>query len=193
MKIEKIEKYKKILAEKLTENRYNHSLCVADEAVRYAEKYGADTEKAYIAGLLHDITKDSMQFEHFNIFSSHGIALDEISLDSEKLWHAISGAAYIKYELGIDDEEIIDAVRYHTTAKKEMPLLTKILYLADFTSADRNYDDVELLRKLADISLDKAYFYALSYSIKELVEKEKLIHPDTVAAYNIESLKVRLI
>ena len=65
-----------------------------------------------------------------------------------------------------------------------MSLLAKILYLADFTSADRDYEDVDVIREYVDISLEKAFIYALQYSIKDLVELEKAVHIDTVAAYN---------
>ena len=176
--------FKEILKKRLNEKRYYHSLCVADEAKRLAEKYGGDTEKAYLAGLLHDITKNAPTEEHLKIFSDFGIIPNEIEKGAEKLWHAMSGAAYAEHILGIKDPEIIDAIRYHTTAKAGMSLLAKILYLADFTSADRDYDDVEVIRKYVNESLQKAFVYALQYSIKDLVEQARAVHLDTVAAYN---------
>lgn len=181
--------YKKILENKLTQKRYYHSLCVADEAFRLAKKYGADTKKAYLSGLLHDITKNSTEEEHKKIFDTFKIELNEIEKNSEKLWHAISGSAYVKYVLNIADEEIFDAIRYHTTAKSDMSLLSKILYLADFTSKDRDYEDVDVIRELVDISLDKAFKYALSYTVKDLADKGCAIHLDTVNAYNETMLK----
>ena len=173
-----------ILKKRLNEKRYYHSLCVADEAKRLAVKYGADPEKAYLAGLLHDITKNAPDEEHLKIFKNFGIILSDVEKNAKKLWHAMSGAAYVKHILGINDPEIIDAIRYHTTAKADMSLLAKILYLADFTSADRDYEDVDVIREYVDISLEKAFIYALQYSIKDLVELEKAVHIDTVAAYN---------
>ena len=179
-----IEKYKEILKGRLNEKRYYHSLCVADEAVRLAEKYGADKEKCYLAGLLHDITKNASDEEHLKIFETFGIMLNCTEKNAKKLWHAISGEAYLKYVLGINDEEILDAVRYHTTAKADMSLTSKILYLADFTSNDRDYDDVDEIRRLVDISLNDAFIYALKFSITDLVNMEKAVHIDTVSAYN---------
>lgn len=188
----KIDEYKAILKERLYEKRYHHSLCVADEAKRLAEIYGADAEKAYLAGLLHDITKNSSSEEHLKIFSDFGIILSSIEQNAEKLWHAMSGAAYVKEILKINDSEIIDAIRYHTTAKKDMSLFTKILYIADFTSVDRDYSDVDVLRKvLNENSLEEAIIYALKYSINELMEDEKAIHPDTLEAYNQLVMKGR--
>lgn len=183
--------YKKILEKRLVEKRYNHSLCVADEALRLAEKYGCDEEKCYLAGLLHDITKNSSKEEHLNIFETFGIILNNVEKNAEKLWHAISGAAYIRYVLNITDQEIIEAVRYHTTAKANMPLLAKILYIADFTSADRDYDDVDEMRRLVDISLDSAYEYALRYTVIDLASNNRAIHTDTLEAYNEIMLKRR--
>ena len=186
---EKYIEYKNILQERLTPKRYNHSLCVADEAVRLAKKYGGDCEKAYLAGLLHDITKNATQEEHLQIFSRFDIMLNDIEKNSEKLWHAISGAAYIENVLKIDDKEIITAVRYHTTARAGMTQLEKLLYLADFTSADRDYDDIDVMREKVEISQEAALDYALSYTINDLVSRGKPLHLDTVNAYNENALK----
>lgn len=179
-----ISEYKNLLENRLTKGRFYHSLCVADEAKRLAEKYGGNTEKCYLAGLLHDITKNSTSEEHLEIFKSNNISLSQIEISAEKLWHAVSGAIYIENNLNIKDTEILDAVRYHTTAKADMSLTAKILYLADFTSKDRNYPDVNIIRNLVDKSLDEAFIYALKYSIIDLTERSKAIHPDTVAAFN---------
>lgn len=178
------EKYNAILKSRLNEKRYFHSLCVADEAKRLAEKYGGNIDKCYTAGLLHDITKNASNDEHLKLFDTFGIMLSDIEKNAVKLWHAISGEAYIRYVLGLDDAEILDAVRYHTTAKKNMSLTAKILYLADFTSRDRDYEDVEVIRTLANKSLDGAIKYALEYSIVDLVKQSRAIHPDTVDAFN---------
>lgn len=184
-----IESYKELLKKRLNPKRYNHSLCVADEAKRLADKYGADIEKAYLAGLLHDITKNASKEEHLNIFDTFGIMLNSVEKNTEKLWHAISGSCYVKNILKIEDAEIFDAIRYHTTAKANMSLLSLILYLADFTSADRDYEDVDVMRELVDKSLVEAYIYALSYTIKEIVDKGGALHIDTVNAYNETILK----
>lgn len=177
-------KFESLLREKLDDYRYEHSICVAREAERLAEKYGCDKERAYLAGLLHDITKNISREEHLKIFQSSDIILTDVEKSSEKLWHAISGACYAQHELGIDDKEMISAIRYHTTAKSDMSLLEKIIYVADFTSADRNYPDVDVMRQLSDRSLEDAMKYALKYTVNDLMGKNKLVHPDTVAAYN---------
>ena len=127
--------------------------------------------------------------EHLQIFKEFGIILSDIEQNAKKLWHAMSGALYVKNILGIKDTEIIDAIRYHTTAKADMSLLAKILYLADFTSKDRDYEDVDVIREYVDESLQKAFIYALQYSITDLVNQGRAVHPDTVKAYNQAVLK----
>ena len=113
----------------------------------------------------------------------------KVEKNAEKLWHAMSGAAYVKYVLGIDDDELITAIRYHTTAREGMTQLEKLLYLADFTSADRDYDDIDIMRQKVEISMEAALDYALSYTINDLVSRNKPLHIDTVKAYNENALK----
>lgn len=179
-----VNEIKEILERDLTPKRFNHSLCVADEAKRLAAKYGADEEKAFLAGLVHDATKNYDAEKQLKIFKDFGIILSDVEAGSEKLWHAISGAAVAKNVFGICDEEIISAIRCHTTAKANMTKLETVLYIADFTSRDRDYDDVDIMRALADESLEAALRYALCYTVKDLCERELAIHPDTIAAYN---------
>ncbi len=176
--------YIDLLSSRLDEYRFKHSICVADEAKRLALKYGVDGEKAYLAGLLHDITKNADTAEHLQIFSQFGIMLNGIEKNAKKLWHAISGAAYVAHILSIEDRDIIDAIRYHTTARAGMTKFEKIIYLADFTSLDRDYSDVDVIREYVNEDLDKAFIYALQYSICDLVNDKKAVHLDTVAAFN---------
>ena len=175
--------YVEILKERLTEKRFFHSLAVAKEALRLAEKYGADTKKAFLSGLLHDVCKDDKPNLQLQLFEEFGIILDTVEKNARKLWHARAGAVYLKEKLGIDDNEVISAVRYHTTAKANMTLLEKILYLADFTSEDRDYPGVEDMRCAVDISLEHAMREALIFTVVDLGEKGMPIHNDTLDAY----------
>ena len=180
---EKYKKYVELLKNRLTPKRFIHSLCVADEAVRLAIKYNCDTEKAFLAGLLHDCCKDMDAKEQLQLFERFGIMLNTIESKAPKLWHAIAGAEYISTELDIKDKDILAAVRYHTTARKGMSLLEKIIYLADFTSADRDYDGVSDMRKAVTKDLDTAMFEALDFSVKDLENKGLPVHSDTMEAY----------
>ena len=178
------EQFKAILRTRLSERRYHHSLCVADEAARLAGRYGADPEQAYTAGLLHDIMKDTDRNAQLQILEDFGILLSEVERAAPKLWHAMSGAAFIRNILHVEDEAIITAVRYHTTGRAGMSRLEQVLFVADFTSADRDYPDVAEIRRLADVSLEAAMEYGIVYTVRELLDRRAAVHPDTIAAYN---------
>lgn len=175
---------KSLLKKRLTEKRCYHSLCVADAARHLAEKYGADDNKMYLAGLLHDITKNTSDDEQLKLFARFGIILTDVEKASPQIWHAMSGALYAEHELGIKDDDIISAIRYHTTAKRDMTLPQKIIYVADLISADRDYGDVEIIRKEAEESLETAMLSILSFSVKNLIDRKLPVHPDTLDAYN---------
>jgi nicotinate-nucleotide adenylyltransferase len=169
----------------LGDYRFRHSLGVADCAVRLAQKYGADEKKAYTAGLLHDVMKDKSPDELLDLIENkYHYPLSEVEKSNHKLFHAIAGALYVKNELGVEDEEIFNAIRYHTTGRKNMSLLEKVIYIADFISPDRQYNGVERMREKADISLETAMEEGLQFTIIELSEKLLPVHPDSIDAYN---------
>jgi len=173
-----------ILKEKLGEYRYYHTMCVAEEAKKLAARYGADEEKAYFAGLLHDILKDIPKEEQLKILQDSDVPLDETALASPYVWHGWAAAVYIRSRLHVEDDEIISAVRVHTTGRKDMTLLDKIVYIADFVSKDRTYDSVEIFRQSAYSDLNKTVYEALRYTIADLTEKNRPICADTFLAYN---------
>ena len=178
------EQYISLLKERLKETRFQHSLNVADAAVMLAKKFGADEDKAYLAGLLHDITKNETDENQLQIMESGGIILSMTQRGNPKLWHAMSGMVYLRDTLGITDEDVLGAVRWHTTGKAGMTLLEKVVFIADYISAERDYPDVDVMRRLSETSLDAAALYALKYSLRHLSEKEKPICEDSVAYYN---------
>jgi len=173
------------IRKQLGDYRFIHSLNVAKTAVELARRYGADEKKAYTAGILHDILKDKKPEELLDLIDNrYKIPLNDVERSNHKLYHAIAGAEYVKKELGVNDEEIISAIRYHTTGRKNMSLLEKVIYIADFISEDRTYDGVERMREKAKISLETAMEEGLQFSIIELSEKLLPIHPDSIDAYN---------
>lgn len=178
------DQFVEILRGRLTSKRFRHSLAVAEEAERLARQVGADPRKARIAGLLHDILRCADGDAQLQILRDFDILLDNVERQAPALWHARAGAVFIEKVLGVTDPEIVAAVRYHTTARGGMSLLEKVLYMADITSADRTYPDVEETRRRVGISLDEGMLYALDYSIRESLDKKRAIHPDTLAAYN---------
>ena len=178
------EQFIDIIRTRLTDYRFRHSLCVAEEARRLAQRYGGDPDRAYTAGILHDIMKDTDRATQWQMMEQYGVALDPVEQKSPTLWHARSGEVFLRHILGVTDEEILRAVRYHTTGRAGMTLLEKILFVADFTSADRNYPDVDVMRRHAEDSLDGAILYGVAYTIRDLVDQSRAVHPDTVALYN---------
>jgi len=184
-----IEEYKEIIRPKLTEARFIHSVNVSETAAELARLYGCDEEKAAVAGILHDIMKDTAKEQQLKMLSDFGIILNAIEKLTPSLWHQISGAAYIEKILGIKDEDILGAVRYHTSGKAGMTTFEKIIFIADFISADRVYPGVERMREFAHESLDKAIVEGLAFTIKELALKNRPIIADTIHAYNEAVLK----
>ena len=176
--------YREEIRKRLTDARYRHSLNVADTAARLAKRYGADAEKAYTAGLAHDILKDTPKPEQRAYVLKYCGDADEILLTQPALWHSVAGAEFLKNELGMEDPEIYLAVRYHTSGRKDMTLLEKVVFIADFISADRAYPGVEEMRRYADASLEQAIEEGLNFTICELCKKHQPIYKDTVDAYN---------
>ena len=137
-----ISDYKKIIRERMGDYRFSHSVNVAKEAKKLAKHYGADENKAEIAGILHDITKEMPKEQQLQIIIDSGIILDNVQLHAPKLWHGMSGSIVVRDELGIDDEDILNAIRYHTTGRAGMSLLEKVIFTADFTSEERTYSSL---------------------------------------------------
>ncbi len=176
---------RQLLRQKLDDYRYIHSLGVADSAVDLAKIYGADEEKAYFAGLLHDIAKNMPKDEQLNLMEKGGINLSEAEKNNPALWHAMAGECYLRLIMNITDPEILGSVRYHTTGKAGMTLLEKIIYVADYISAERNYPDVDVMRDLSlNHSLEKASLYSLIYTFNKQTKLQGIIHPDSVEYYN---------
>lgn len=170
--------------QRLSEKRFCHSQCVAEEAVRLAVLYGADPEKARLAGLLHDILKDTPAEEQLKILQGFGIMMNDTELANQKLWHAISGAAFLEFGLGIRDRELLSAVRCHTSGRKNMTLLEKVLFVADYISADRDYPGVEELRAVARESLEEAIIEGVAFTVQELMSRREPVASASIDAYN---------
>ncbi|GHV46852.1 phosphohydrolase [Clostridia bacterium] len=177
-------KYKEIIRENLGDKRYNHSLNVADACRELAELYGADPEKAYIAGILHDIRKEAAPAVLKQETAESRFRPDDIELETQALWHAVAGATYCERVLGIDDTEILEAIRFHTIGSPDMSLLAKILYVGDLISKERDFPEVEKFRKMSVSNIDTTMYKALKWAIAETLEKPGKIPAYTFRAYN---------
>ena len=149
-----------------------------------AERGGADVQTAAEAGILHDCMKDTPPLEQLAMVQRAGMHLTELELGAKKLYHAVSGTAYLKEVLHITDPEILNAVRYHTVGREGMTPLERVVFTADFVSADRDYPGVDRMRKKAETDLRAAMIEGLAFTIQDLTKQEVPVHPDTVAAYN---------
>ncbi|BCE15522.1 hypothetical protein RSC3_02878 [Bacillus paralicheniformis] len=101
-----------------------------------------------------------------------------------ELWHAPAGAALVKTEVGITDEDILSAIRFHTSGRPNMTLLEKVIYVADYIEPGRRFPGVEEVRTLAEEDLDLALIQALKNTMTFLISKNQAVYPETVATYN---------
>lgn len=183
--------YEDVIKELMGRKRYRHSINVSKCAQNLADIYGVNKEKAKIAGILHDITKEFNETEQMKVVNDFNIKLSELEISEKKLLHQITGKTYIEYIIGIKDEDILNAVRYHTTGRQGMSDLEKILYIADAISEERAYEGVNKIRKLAKKDMDYTVLKILSDTIRNLVNIDKPIHLDTVYAYNEIAFKLK--
>ena len=188
---DKIKYYKSCLKKRLSKERYHHSICVASEAKALAKENDFDEKKAYLAGLVHDVCKEDGTKKQLELMSRCKTYIDDVERTSKALYHAIAGSVYIEENFKITDNDIQNAVRYHTVAREGMSTLEKIVYLADLVSVDRTYSDVKKYRKLAHKNLDIGMLEALKYSIKSTVNKECEIVKSTLSAYNEYIIKLK--
>ncbi|MBC5629828.1 bis(5'-nucleosyl)-tetraphosphatase (symmetrical) YqeK [Clostridium sp. NSJ-6] len=174
----------KYLKENLIENRYNHTVGVVNTAIELAEIHGENKFKAEIAALSHDIAKNMKVTDLKKLIDEEGISL---TIDEEKnmeLWHAIVAPILGKKVFKIEDDEILSAMRWHTTGKENMSRLDKIIYLADLIEPSRKFNGIDELRKVAKEDLDLAMVKALTHTIKYLLDRNLAIDGNTFKARN---------
>ena len=177
------EEAKKIVKPRLSEKRWTHTKNVKKMAVKLAKQWGADPEKAAVAAILHDSAKELPKSELLQIFADNAIIAENAPARPSPVWHGIAAAILAETQWGVTDPEILSAIRCHTTGKLNMTKLDKIIYLADMTSAERDWPGVEDLRKLEMQDLDRALCDALKRSIDFVEEKGGTLDPESVAAY----------
>lgn len=165
----------------LKAKRCAHVLGTAATAVKLAEKYGADVHRAEVAGLLHDCTKKLSMPEQLALCEKYGIALDALEKKALKLLHAKTGAALARDVFGVDDE-IYNAILWHTTGKPDMTVLEKVIYLADFIEPTRDFPGVDALRRTVWEDLDRGLLMGLEMTVEEMEEMGNPIHVNTLAA-----------
>jgi predicted HD superfamily hydrolase involved in NAD metabolism len=168
----------------LSSKRYIHSVNVSATAAKLAKHYGCNVEKAEIAGLIHDCARELSQEVLLGYLEQEDIEADSVTKNVKELLHGPAAIYICRRVFGIEDGEILDAVRYHTTGRENMSLLEKIIYLSDFMEPSRCFEGVEELRDMAFTDLDKALLMAFDSSIRYIISKNALIHVDTVLSRN---------
>ncbi len=183
-KYEEFDEYERLIKGLLSKKRFVHSMNVADECYKLAEKYCGDKKRCYLAGLLHDVMKEETPEKQRQYVIDSGLSPDPAEIATKSLWHAVAGAYYVREKLKIDDAEVINAIRYHTVGSARMTLLEKIVYLGDMISADRDYKDVEKLREYCYKDIDVAMSVALCYQLADISGKCGSLPVSTFEAYN---------
>lgn len=168
----------------LSEKRYNHSIGVMEEACKLAAHYQADVRKAEIAGLLHDCAKHIGEQDAFLMLRRYGEEPDEIQKASFQLLHGLLGYYIAKEQYGVNDEEILRAIYWHTTGKAGMNLLEKIIFVADYIEPGRVFDGLDEIRKTAYSDLDLCVQLCADSTIRYVLSKGWLLHPLTIETRN---------
>lgn len=164
----------------LKPHRLEHTYSVASEAVKLAERYGADTDKAELAALFHDMFR-STPVQVLDMYVRQ-LGLPKRIIDNPNLSHGKIAAVVMKKDYGIEDEDMINAVAYHTTGRAGMSKLEKIIFLADAIEPGRNYPTVEETRSMAYVDLDRACISSLERTVEYIREIGEYLDPDTLNA-----------
>ncbi|MCR2803797.1 bis(5'-nucleosyl)-tetraphosphatase (symmetrical) YqeK [Paenibacillus soyae] len=167
----------------MPERRWIHTEGVMATAILLAERYGEDPRRAELAAILHDVAKYWPTERQGSLIRDNGLSEDVLGYDKE-LWHQFVGAWVAEQEFGITDAGVLDAIRYHTSGRRGMSKLEKIVWLADYIEPGRSFPGVDEIRAIGEESLEKAVLAGLDGTIGFLIAKGKRIYPLTLEARN---------
>jgi predicted HD superfamily hydrolase involved in NAD metabolism len=161
-----IEVIKSKLQERLSEKRYSHCLRVAQAAKEIADHHNLDSEKAYLAGLLHDLAREMDLDQQKEIIENNNIELREDELNCIGIWHGFVGAILAREEFGIEDPEILEAIQFHSVGDKNMGVIAKIIYITDIIEPERKEPEeekklLESIRNIVKEDINKALLEAV--------------------------------
>ena len=181
---------KELVRGRLSDKRYEHTINVKKMAVKLAKRYGADEEKAALAAILHDSAKEISKDEMREIMRQYPQYTEGGESRPTPVWHGICASILARTQWGVEDEAILSAIACHTAGKPGMSKLDKIVYLADMTSAERDWPGVNKLRKLELKDLDAAMLAALKQTNDFVLSQGKPLDPVSKAAY--DDIKARV-
>lgn len=172
----------------LSEKRLKHSEGVVKRALEYAEIYNEDKEIVKLAAIAHDIAKELSDEENQKYIEAYNIELDEIEKINKNLLHAKIGAYICKNKYNFNDD-MVNSIMYHTTGRAGMSMLEKIIYLADATEENRKYSDIEYYVNIIKQDIDNGVLEVSKWVINHLLEKNAVIHLNSVKCYNYYAKK----
>lgn len=179
-----IKELKKSLIKVLEPKRYEHTIGVAYTAFAMALRFGADPEKALVAGLLHDCAKCYDNDKKFELCNKYGVKLTKVEVQNPFLIHAKLGSVMAKEKYGVKNKEILSAIKYHTTGKPNMNLLEKIIFSADYIEPNRKKIlGLDEIREVIFDDLDMGIYIILENTLKHLNNKEMIIDSKSQKAY----------
>jgi len=164
-------------------HRIKHCINTEKVALMLAKKHDVDLEKTAAAALLHDIGKCLTKSAQESFIKKYNLSVTKMERQSLDILHGHFGALMLK-ENGLDDDEIFNAVKNHTTGRKNMSKLEKIIFISDMIEPSRSYNGISKLRKLAKKDLDKAMLLSLKLTINSVLNREKQVHPNSIKLYN---------
>ena len=180
-----MDRYLAYLTDQIDEKKMRHSLATAQQAVELAKIFGVDEKKAYIAGLLHDVAKGKCRYGLQKTAKEYCVDIDEFERDNPELIHGKLGAKMVEKELGITDEDVLNAICWHTTGRENMSMLEKIVYIADLTEPGRDFKNIDKLRKIAKKDIDEAMIMSLKGVMDFVKSKGFTLHPNSEKAYKL--------
>ena len=182
--MELIDEIKEYLKNTLSEKRYKHSIGVMQRAEELARIYGVDVEKAKACGLAHDIAKEMSAQQSLRYVKENSIYIDKVERINTGLLHGKIGADIVKKKFKFT-EDMQKAIEYHTTTNPKMDMLAKIVYVSDKTELGRESKyNVEYERQLANKDIDQAIIYIINEGLKNMISKDKIIHPKCIETRN---------
>ncbi|MFR1324090.1 MAG: bis(5'-nucleosyl)-tetraphosphatase (symmetrical) YqeK [Ezakiella massiliensis] len=179
-----LEKVLEFLRENLDDFRYGHSIRVMETAVELARIHGVDEEKAQMAGILHDSGKWKSREKTLQKVQDWGIILSEEERAEYNLVHGALSTYIAKNIFGIEDEDVLNAIKNHITGRPAMSDLEKIVYIADMIEPARNYEFIDDFRAMAKVDLDRAMYEILNENLAHLIRNDRYIAGSSLEARN---------
>ncbi len=178
-------KYEELYEEvkgKLSEKRFTHCKGVVKRALEYAKIYNIDNETVKLVAIAHDIAKEFSDEENKKYIQDFNIELDDIEKVNRNLLHAKIGSYICQNKYGFTDD-MVNAVKYHTTGRENMSMLEKIIYLADATEENRKYCSTYYVDTIKE-NIDKGMVEVSKWIINNLLQTNSVIHLETIKCYN---------